>query len=146
MSISAWDYDRYVALCGWGYLAGYLSEDEAWQRIMPVARLLQKTFSSWEDLGRNHIVGREFWSWEQTQDRGSLTLQSYKKLLTDPSSPWVKLKWDLDLSPPKQSAINSKPTPADVPGEVRPGGRPAGNMDLYAVYCVVTKNDLIPKR
>lgn len=128
-SIAAWDYDRYVALCSWGYLAGYLSEDEAWQRIMPVARLLQKTFSSWEELGRNHIVGREFWSWEQTQDRGSVTLQSYKKLLTDPSSPWVNLKWDLDLSPPKQSANNTPPTPAAVPGA---GGRAAGNMDLYA--------------
>jgi hypothetical protein len=145
-SIAAWDYDRYVALCGWGYLAGYLTEDETWQRIMPVARLLQKAFSSWEDLGRNHIVGREFWSWEQTQDRGSLTLQSYKKLLTEPSSPWVILKWDLDLSPPKQSENKSPPTPSAVPGEVPPGGRPAGNMDLYAVYYVVAKNDLIPKR
>jgi hypothetical protein len=131
-SIIAWDFDRYVALCGWGYLAGYLSEDEAWQRIMPVARLLQKTFSSWEDLGRNHIVGREFWSWEQTQDRGSVTLQSYKKLLTEPSSPWIKLKWDLDLSPPKPSANKSQTTPATGAGEVRLGGLPSGNMDLYA--------------
>ncbi|MCX7009667.1 MAG: DUF1266 domain-containing protein [Kiritimatiellaeota bacterium] len=131
-SIAAWDYDRYVALCGWGFLAGYLSEDEAWQRIMPVARLLQKTFSSWEELGRNHVVGREFWSWEQMQDRGNLTLQSYKKLLTEPSSPWVKLKWDLDLSPPKQSGNKAQPTPPTAPGEVRSGGRPAGNIDLYA--------------
>lgn len=62
-SIAAWDYDRYISLCGWGYIAGYLSEEEAWQRIMPAARLLQKTFESWIDLGKNHVVGREFWSW-----------------------------------------------------------------------------------
>lgn len=100
-SITAWDYDRYVALCGWGYIAGYLSEEEAWQKIMPVARLLQKTFSSWSDLGVNHVVGREFWSLKQTQESGNLTRKAYHKLLNDPSSPWVQLKWNTDLSPVK---------------------------------------------
>jgi hypothetical protein len=103
-SIAAWDYARYVSLCGWGYIAGYLSEEEAWRRIMPTARLLQKTFDSWEDLGKNHVVGREFWSWKQTQDRGNVTRQCYAKLLTDPSSPWVRLKWDMELSAPKATA------------------------------------------
>lgn len=98
-SIAAWDYDRYVALCGWGYLAGYLSEADAWQRIMPAARLLQKTFDSWKDLGNNHVVGREFWSWNQTQRSGASTRQAYAKLLSDPSSPWVRHAWDTDLSP-----------------------------------------------
>ncbi len=100
-SIAAWDYDRYVALCGWAYVAGYLSEEEAWQRIMPAARLLQKTFNSWEDLGKNHVTGREFWSWQQTQARGALTRQCYNKLLTDKTSPWVQLKWNLELGGPK---------------------------------------------
>lgn len=100
-SLAGWDYSRYVALCGWGYLCGYLSEDEAWQRIMPVARMLQKKFSSWDELGRNYIIGREFWSWKHTQDFGGTTLQSYKRLTTEPDSPWVTLRWDLDLTPPK---------------------------------------------
>ena len=100
-SLAGWDFSRYVALCGWGYLTGYLTEEEAWQRIMPVARLLQKTFTSWEQLGRNYIIGREFWSWKQTQDRGGATLQSFKRLTTEPDSPWVKLNWNLDLAPPK---------------------------------------------
>jgi hypothetical protein len=107
-SIVAWDYDRYVALCGWGYIAGYLSEEEAWQRIMPAARLLQKTFESWKDLGNNHVIGREFWSWKQTQERGDLTRQCYEKLLTDASSPWVLLKWDTDLSPRRESNSQSQ--------------------------------------
>ena len=33
-SIYGWDYARYVALCGWGYLVGYLSEEEAWQHAL----------------------------------------------------------------------------------------------------------------
>jgi hypothetical protein len=100
-SIAAWDFARYVALCGWGYVAGYLTEEEAWQHIMPAARLMQRTFVSWEDLGKNHVVGREFWSFEQTQKRGDLTRSCYEKLLTCPSSPWVKIPWDLDLSEEK---------------------------------------------
>ena len=108
-SLAAWDYDRYVSLCGWGYIAGYLSEEEAWQRIMPVARLLQKTFASWKDLGNNHVVGREFWSWKHTQEGGDLTRQCYEKLLTDLSSPWVLLKWETDLSPPRETKTQNQP-------------------------------------
>src|SRR5947208_742465 len=39
-SLLGWDYARYIALCRWGFLVGYLSEQEAWDKIMPVARLL----------------------------------------------------------------------------------------------------------
>jgi hypothetical protein len=98
-SIIAWDYDRYISLCGWGYIAGYLSEEEAWRKIMPAARLLQNTFDSWRDLGMNHVVGREFWSFEETRRKGAYTRQCYERLLTNPSSPWVRLKWNLNLSP-----------------------------------------------
>lgn len=101
-SIAGWDYARYVSLCGWGYIAGYLTEDEAWQRIMPAARRMQSTFDSWEDLGNNHVVGREFWSLKQSQAPGDRTRKSYQKLLADPSSPWVKLQWKLDLAPPSK--------------------------------------------
>jgi len=102
-SITAWDFDRYIALCGFAYIAGYISEDEAWQKIMPAARLLQKTFASWKELGKNHVVGREYWSLEETQRKGAVTRQCYEKLLVDPSSPWVRLKWDMDLTPSSEA-------------------------------------------
>lgn len=97
-SISAWDYSRYVSLCGWGYVAGYITEDEAWRRIMPAAKLMQTTFTSWDELGENYIVGREFWSLEQTNANGARMRSSFQSLLTDPRSPWVRLPWDLDLT------------------------------------------------
>jgi hypothetical protein len=97
-SITAWDYSRYISLCGWGYIAGYLTENEAWGLIMPVAQFLQNTFDSWEDIGLNYVVGRQFWSLEQTQKRGILTEQSYRFLLTDFSSPWQSIPWSLDLT------------------------------------------------
>jgi hypothetical protein len=96
-SIASWDYARYVSLCGWGYLVGYITEDEAWQRIMPAARLLQRTFGSWEDLGRNYLGGREFWSLRQTIQGGQRMRECYRKLLADSSSPWVVIPWDIDL-------------------------------------------------
>lgn len=97
-SITAWDFSRYISLCGWGYIVGYLTEEEAWERIMPAAALLQRTFKSWEDLGKNHVVGREFWSLNQTQENGARTQRCFKKLRTDPSSPWLQLNWDTDLT------------------------------------------------
>ena len=97
-SIIAWDYGRYISLCGWGYIVGYLTEEEAWQKIMPVARFLQGTFDSWEDLGKNYVIGREFWSPPRTREEGKPARKSYAKLLTDPASPWARLPWKLDLS------------------------------------------------
>ena len=97
-SLVGWDYARYVGLCGWGYLLGYLTEDEAWERIMPVASMLQKTFDSWEDLGRNYLIGRAFWSLEETTRQGEQYEQAYKKLLTDPKSPWLRYEWNMNLT------------------------------------------------
>ena len=96
-SLLAWDYGRYVALARWGYQAGYLTEGEAWERIMPAARTLQKTYDSWADLGENYLLGREFWSVEQTKRNGHLYRIAYTKLLNDPRSPWKRHAWDTDL-------------------------------------------------
>ena len=59
-SLLGFDLCRYVAVCRWGCLCGYLTEDEAWDKIMPVAAKLQATFSSWKELGQNYLIGREF--------------------------------------------------------------------------------------
>ena len=96
-SLLGWDYSRYVALCGWGYVAGYLSEAEAWEKIMPVAKMLQQTFDSWEDLGNNYLVGRQYWSYQQTTRSGLATQAAYKTLCTSPESPWRRNAWKTPL-------------------------------------------------
>jgi len=103
-NLMGWDFSRYVALCGWGHLVGYLTEDEAWEKIMPVARLLQKTFNSWEELGANYLVGREFWSLKQTQASGPAARAGYERLCKDANSPWLKYKWNMSLEPSVQPA------------------------------------------
>jgi len=96
-SLIGWDYCRYIALCRWGYLAGYLSEKETWVKIIPIARMLQKTFDSWSDLGDNYIIGRTFWSYEQMEGNKYLYYKAYNKLIQDADSPWKKIPWNLKL-------------------------------------------------
>jgi len=93
-SILAWDYGRYINVCRWGVTCGYLSESEAWRYMMPIARTIQRTFSSWNDFGLNYIVGRQFW--DNTSDPE--TLQMYQWLCSSPESPWKKAAWNTDLS------------------------------------------------
>jgi hypothetical protein len=97
-SLFGWDYSRYISLCRWGYLAGYLSEEEAWQKIMPVARLLQDKFDSWQDLGENYLIGRRFWSYEDSKLLSYQYEDAFLRLIDMPSSPWNKLPWNMDLT------------------------------------------------
>jgi hypothetical protein len=96
-SLIGWDFCRYIHLCRKGYFLGYISESEAWNLIMPKARLLQQTFESWKDLGENYLIGREFWSLERTKASGWYFQQAFKKLLESPESPWHTLPWELNL-------------------------------------------------
>jgi hypothetical protein len=95
--ILAWDLVRYIALCRWGYFAGYLSQTEAWDHIMPAARRLQETFSSWEALQSDYLIGREFWSLEQTQKNGERYRAIFERFTHDPNSPWNVNPWPMDL-------------------------------------------------
>ncbi|MBP9854040.1 MAG: DUF1266 domain-containing protein [Candidatus Omnitrophica bacterium] len=96
-SVIAWDFVRYIALCRWGFMAGYLTEQEAWGLIMPAAHKLQSSFKSWEELGQNYLLGRLFWI-KNISDRKMKDFNvGYQKLLSDPTSPWLKYDWNLDL-------------------------------------------------
>ncbi|MEQ8174636.1 MAG: DUF1266 domain-containing protein [Syntrophomonadaceae bacterium] len=92
-TLIGWDYSRLVCLTEWSYTAGYLSQQEAWNEIMSAAKLLQSTFTSWQDLADNYLLGRKFWSGADNPDLKTVV----KKLLDDPKSPWVTLPWNLSL-------------------------------------------------
>lgn len=95
--ILGWDYTRYIAVCRWGYTAGYITEQQAWDKIMPIARKLQETFDSWEELGENYLIGRQFWSYSHTQDTGDLFVAAFDRLQQQKDSPWNIYPWDMDL-------------------------------------------------
>lgn len=95
-SLLGWDYARYIALRRWGYL----SEREAWERIMPAARLLQRVFGSWRELGENYLVGQEFASLRERHPERHLDRATYQRPLDDPASPWRRHAWETNLDRP----------------------------------------------
>lgn len=98
-SVIAWDYCRYIALCGWGYVSNYISEDEAWALIMPKAIELQDSFDSWGGMADNFLHGRAYWSWKQTVGSREPGHKAWRKLQQDTNdNPWKLYKWNMDLS------------------------------------------------
>jgi hypothetical protein len=76
---------------------GYFTEEEAWEKIMPAARMLRQHFSSWKELGENYLIGREYWSYRVTKANGTQYKNIVHKLLQDPASPWNLCPWNIDL-------------------------------------------------
>lgn len=96
----AWDYCRITQVTGWSYVAGYITIEEAYDICMEAARVLQKTYTSWEDMSEHYMKGYEFWS---EQDRNDKTTETYYRskinqyILTDEKSPFNTLPWNLKL-------------------------------------------------
>ncbi|MCL1809986.1 MAG: stalk domain-containing protein [Clostridiales bacterium] len=61
-SIYAWDWFRMGHLCRWGYLAGYITAEEAYELFEPVAKLLREAFSSWDEATENYLDGYAYWA------------------------------------------------------------------------------------
>src|SRR5579859_2769416 len=60
--LMAWDLGRLFAIAGWGYLAGFCSDVEAWGVSMPAAQRLRSAYGSWEEFGQHYRLGCMFWS------------------------------------------------------------------------------------
>ncbi|MBB6217851.1 hypothetical protein HNQ80_003987 [Anaerosolibacter carboniphilus] len=100
--IIGWDWSRMVSVTGWGYLAGYLSYEEATEIIMGVAQSVQKVFDSWDDIGLSYVRGYEFWSGESVDTQGSgaaYRMDIHKKLINYENSPYNTLPWNMSLEP-----------------------------------------------
>ena len=95
--ILAWDWNRVIHIAGWSWFVGYISEDEAWRIIMPIARDLQKNYKSWDDVVKGYMIGREYWSLQQTKLKGQKLFDAHQQLLKDPRSPYHTIPWDLNL-------------------------------------------------
>ena len=111
-SLLGWDIAIYIMLCRLGYVAGHITEEEAWSMIIPAAGILQRTFDSWEDLGRNFLIGQEGFHPEGTEDnRYYYYADAFQRLLDMPSSPWNKYPWNTDLGEIPKEIPQLKSTP-----------------------------------
>ncbi|MEZ4773197.1 MAG: DUF1266 domain-containing protein [Bacteroidia bacterium] len=96
-SFLAWDVLRFIDNCRTGYLAEYIDEEDAWNRIISAAQVLQSRFDSWQELADSFLLGREFWSGVETSRDGSVYQKAYERLIQEEKSPWNKIIWDLPL-------------------------------------------------
>ncbi len=74
----------------------YLKEAEAWQLLAPIAKLTQRSFTSWKEMSSNFLDGREAWAGERDPQFDAIS----NLLLDDKAttSPWIQLPWTTDLS------------------------------------------------
>ncbi len=137
-SISAWDYARYINVCRWGVTAGYISEEEAWPRVMHAAQILQQTFTSWNEFGENYLIGREFWSLRQTKIDGQAMRTIYQGLLSRPGSPWNRIPWNLSL----QQSDSQKPNTPTLPPSAQSGTSTAAGGACNALQRVAASGEV----
>ena len=93
----AWDLCRAANLINLGYDAGYLSEQDAWSRLIPIAVDIKNTFTSWKEMADNFVDGRVIVQGHEPR------FDALEQLLTDPqepNSPWNQIPWATDLSAP----------------------------------------------
>lgn len=87
--ILAWDAARYVQLVRLCFVAGYLTDDEAWAELLKLAPLVEGRFESWMEFAQSFLIGRTFWSGGEDAQVKSVC----ERLLGHPASPWQFFAW-----------------------------------------------------
>lgn len=90
--ISAWDYSRALSLLGWYYLSGYYTKEEAMDKSLEVAQIIQEEFSSWDEFMESYFMGYEYWNNSSSDERRAI----YDNIKSREDSPY-KLDWNLTL-------------------------------------------------
>ncbi|MDL2229965.1 DUF1266 domain-containing protein, partial [Treponema sp. OttesenSCG-928-L16] len=93
-TITAWDWGRCISLCRWAYGAGYISEEEAWEKIFYYAEKIKPLYASWQEYGLDYYLGRIFWAAGFGDDITYLleTDKAYKSLFAEDGL-WSRLDW-----------------------------------------------------
>jgi hypothetical protein len=112
--LAAWDLGRLLAVAGWGYLAGYCSEDEAWGAIFSSGVRLRGTYGSWDEYATHYRFGALFWDASATAQLDPILAQ----LGSAPNSPWRATPWSL----------HGAAVPATVASVPSPGARGGGGF------------------
>ena len=60
--ILAWDLSRMANLVQWGYVAGYITYEEALKLIEPAVQMTAETFSNWDEFYLTYLDGYNWWA------------------------------------------------------------------------------------
>ena len=104
-AIDGWDLCRAMSLLGWYYIAGYYTESEALDKALEVGQVIQRRFSSWDELMDSYFLGYEYWSIADSADRRAV----YEDIKSRPGSPYA-VDWNTPLERSWEPA-------GSVPGE-----------------------------
>jgi len=89
---SAWDYSRAMSNLGFYYHADYYTLDESLDKSLEIARLIQTSFSSWDEFTESYLSGYETWSGKSAKFRR----ETYDGLKTSAFNPYA-IDWNLEL-------------------------------------------------
>jgi hypothetical protein len=98
-AIRAWDLSRAMQLSAWYYIAGYYTYEEAMDSCLKIAKELQKTYSSWDDMMDSYFYGFQYWNEDDMSDPDSESyarIQTYEMLKQQKNSPY-SLDWNMEL-------------------------------------------------
>ena len=91
-AIAGWDYCRALNLMSFYYLAGYYSEEEALDKSLEIAQMVQPLFESWDDLIASYMRGYEYWAEESSAERQAI----YEDIKSREDNPYrIDFKTDL---------------------------------------------------
>jgi len=91
-SIDSYDLQRAINISRWAYQLSLLSDSEAWEIIEKAASLIKSKYQSYAESSVGYIMGRVIFSGE-IDEFYETQLECHRKLLSDPSSPWLTLPW-----------------------------------------------------
>ena len=94
--IAAFDFAQYIYLCRVGNTLRYLTNQEAQKRMINVARLIQQSYSGWNEYVTAYAAGSQF----AAADTSSYVRNNNAfiiKLFAAEDSPLRKVDWHMDL-------------------------------------------------
>jgi hypothetical protein len=131
-ALLAWDLGRLLAIAGWGYLAGFCDDVEAWGVMLPQAERLRNCYASWDEYGQNYKLGALFTMPDAAGQIESVLAQ----LRSAPDSPWRSIPFKLGGPNVGQPPYGPAPTVVSAAspsgagpapqGAAQYGGAPAG--------------------
>ena len=84
-AIDGWDYCRAMNLLSYYYAAGYYTEEEALDKSLEIAKIIQTKYDSWDDLIASYMRGYEYW--QEASAAGRIAV--YEDLKTRDDNPYA---------------------------------------------------------
>ena len=138
LPITAWDFGRYINLSRFGFVTGWLGGKETWDLIMPVARMLQASYGSWDEFAADYLLGRTFWDPARAQKENEEIRYTIKMLERPDGGLWASIPWNQSLGAgpvmedPMAAAVlkDYKPLNGNMPD---PGYMPPEGVKAWAL-------------